>query len=138
MHEEEGGYVLTSELREVLGVTPDELEGLVHQIRSILPPRLAVSETRVTQQEAEFIIARAARDYDDEPVVLDFDPAPLLPVFREREEQLIRYEKRAYNPGHIEEFGVTIGENPHSWTILWFILGIIILSIAVLLIFFRA
>lgn len=135
MHDEDGGYVHMHELREVLSVTPDEIEGLVHQIRSILPPRLAVSQSRVTQQEAEFIIARVARDHTDNPVSLDFDPAPLLPIVRERQQQLQRFEGRAHNPGHIEEFGVTIGENPHSWTILWFILGIIIVGIAVLLLF---
>jgi hypothetical protein len=138
MQEEDGGYVEFDELREVLAVEPDELQNLVLEIRGILPPRLALSENRVTQKEAELIVARKAREETPIPLpIIDFQSDDLLEVARSRSAELGRLEARVHAPGHIEEFGVKVGENPNSWLIMWVWMIGICFVLAILILFFR-
>lgn len=136
---EDGGYVEFEELRQILGVTPEELIALVVQVRSILPARLAVSQNRLSVTEAELIVAIQTREpRDEKPPILDFDTKPFVEVARSRKRELIELERASHKPGHAEDFEIKVGENPHSWAIVWFLLGSFSLILIILLVFFRS
>lgn len=132
--EEDGGYVELGELREVLGVTPDELEILVTHVRQVLPARLAASDDHLNQREAELVVTYHARLATTEPPALDFPADELLVVARSRSQELTNLERRSHAPGRVEDFEVAVGENPYSWHIAWIILGALGLFFLIMLI----
>lgn len=137
MRDEDGGYVGFLELREVLAVTPDELEELVGHVRSILPARLAVSEERLNQQEAELVVAYHARLHHDEESTIDTAPyAEFVEVARARRQELTLLEARRTGGPRHEEFEEKVGENPFSWGIMWTILAILAVGAIIALLFF--
>lgn len=135
--EEDRGFVLVDELREVLGVSPDEMVSLIANVRAVLPARAAVSEDRVNQQEAELIVARNARQAAAlaEPLP-EVDPQILADV-RSRSKELSMLERKGYSAGPQMEYEVAVGEHPHSWAIMWSVLGGILLVLGILIVFFR-
>lgn len=126
------------ELREVLGVTPDELDILVDHVRGVLPSRLATSEDHLDQREAELVVSYHARLASElPPPVINFPAEELLVVARSRSQELWNLEKRSHAPGRVEDFGVPVGENPHSWHIAWIVLGTIGLFALIMLLISR-
>ncbi len=124
--EEDGGYVGLLELREILGVTPDELDTLVAHVREVLPSRLATSDGHLNQREAELVVSyHARRETEMPPPIISFPAEELIEVARSRSQELWNLEHRTHAPGRIEDFGVPVGENPYSWHIAWIVMGVI-------------
>lgn len=138
--EEEHGYVLTSELADLLGEEPAEIESLLAELRRIQPSRLAVSQERVSQREAELLVARHAYRPQSQPPVLT-RPLPqdrsLLQLARQRREEWRQLEGKSYAPTPPMQFGPVVGENPRSWAIVWTIVFAIAAVLTILILFFR-
>lgn len=135
--EEDGGYVGFQDMQEVLNVLPDELETLVRHVRTVLPSRLTVNEGLLSAREAEFVVALHARSAEGvEPSQIDFPAKELVEVVRRRQVEFERFEGSAHAPGPVQDYGVVVGENPHSWTILLSVVGAIALILILLYLFF--
>ncbi|MBS1714438.1 MAG: hypothetical protein JST30_08900 [Armatimonadetes bacterium] len=135
----QGGFVGYEDMRQVLGILPDELSKLVRHVRSVLPSRLTVQEDVLTDREAEFVVALHARSSEGyEPGAIDFPTVELVQVVRQRQAEFERYEGVAHAAGPVADYGVVVGEDPRSWTILLTVVGAIALTLAVLYLLFRS
>lgn len=117
-------------------MTPQELDSLLASVRNILPSRLAASADKVSQREAELIVARNARHAMSVPDLLPDDPQ-LVKKVRSRSLELTELDRRKHPAGPQLDFQIATGEHPRSWEVMWVVLGVIAVLLVCFLIFGR-
>lgn len=139
-----------AELAEIMDVDQMEAAILLKEVRTVLPAALTMSAKRASLREAEVGIALHAilGHRDEAPIALEeaarLSGAPieelevLLPLARERVAFARGMSHSAHTPrAAIENFGVVVGENPRSWTIMWIVLAAIAVLFGTIALFGR-